>query len=192
MGARLRFESLLRSGGVGLATMALAGCSGLFFPVQRDAFQPPPTRNVAVANVAAANGAVGKPAEALPKGRAVYSDMIARHAREAGVPVPVATAVVQVESNYNPNTRGRHGEIGLMQIKYETARDLGYDGTVADLYDPDTNLRFGMKYLAAAQKAGGGQLCGMMFKYQAGLYATELKPANVEYCDRVRTAMGEG
>ena len=108
------------------------------------------------------------------------------------MPPAVAVAVVQVESNYNPNTQGRHGEIGLMQIKYDTARDLGYDGTAAELYDPETNLRFGMKYLAAAQKVGGGELCGMMFKYQAGLYATELKPSNIQYCDRVRAAMGQG
>ena len=118
--------------------------------------------------------------------------MIAKHATEEGVPVKVAAAVVEVESGYNPATRGRQGEIGLMQIKLQTARELGYDGTAADLYDPDTNLRYGMMYLAAAQKAGGGELCGTMLKYQAGMYAKTTTPANAAYCAHVQQIIARG
>lgn len=194
---------------IGVAVLSLTGCSGLFFPAQRDAFLPPPElaapqKSVTVKALPAAapiqmayadtrETAAIKPATASPqRGRAAYADMIARIAGEAGVPVSVADAVVEVESNYNPATRGRQGEIGLMQIKLQTARELGYEGTAAELFDPETNLKYGMKYLAKAQKAGGGQLCGTMFKYQAGLYATQQTPSNVAYCDRVRVAMANG
>ena len=37
-----------------------------------------------------------------------------------------------------------------MQIKLATARGLGYTGDAAGLRDPDTNLTYGIKYLAGA------------------------------------------
>jgi membrane-bound lytic murein transglycosylase MltF len=38
-----------------------------------------------------------------------------------------------------PKARGRNGEIGLLQIKPQTARAMGYKGSAKDLYDPQTN-----------------------------------------------------
>ena len=43
-----------------------------------------------------------------------------------GVSPALVHAVIQVESNYKPNSKGRAGEIGLMQIKPATARMMGY------------------------------------------------------------------
>ena len=57
-----------------------------------------------------------------------YSALIAKYAKENGVPVVLATAVVQIESNFNPKRRGSAGEIGLMQIKPTTAKLMGYSG----------------------------------------------------------------
>jgi soluble lytic murein transglycosylase-like protein len=54
--------------------------------------------------------------------------------------------MVYVESRYNPSARGAAGEIGLMQIKPSTARDMGFDPDT--LTDPATNIACGMKYLA--------------------------------------------
>src|SRR5690606_23865914 len=85
-----------------------------------------------------------------------YGAMIARHAEANGVPAYLARAVVRVESNFRPNARGSAGEVGLMQIKPSTARMLGYSGSIKGLFDPETNIRFGMKYLGQAHKLGGG------------------------------------
>ncbi len=76
-----------------------------------------------------------------------YSAIIARYAAAEGVPVSLAKAVIKIESNYRPNIVGSAGEIGLMQIKPATARMMGYTGSVKGLFDPDTNIRYGMKYL---------------------------------------------
>src|ERR1700754_1833006 len=62
-----------------------------------------------------------------------YFVLIAKYAKEYDVPVELAHAVVRVESNFNPNARGRAGEIGLMQIKPATARMMGYSGTKEEL-----------------------------------------------------------
>lgn len=54
--------------------------------------------------------------------------------------------MIYVESRYNPAAQGSAGEIGLMQIKPSTARDMGFDPQT--LWDPATNIACGMKYLA--------------------------------------------
>jgi soluble lytic murein transglycosylase-like protein len=117
-----------------------------------------------------------------------YAALIAATAAAHGVPVELANAVVRVESNYNPNITGRAGEIGLMQIKYQTARGLGYTGTRAALYDPATNLEWGMRYLAGAHKLAGGSLCGTLAKYQGG-HGMRGSHTSGNYCGRVRTVM---
>ena len=73
-------------------------------------------------------------------GKSSIHKLVGKHARAAGVPVKLALAVVQVESNFNPRAHGKGGEVGLMQIKPATARIIGYTGSIKALYDPDTNL----------------------------------------------------
>lgn len=46
--------------------------------------------------------------------------------------------------------------MGLMQIKYSTARELGYRGSAAGLLDPETNLRWRVRYLAGAYRKARG------------------------------------
>ena len=119
-----------------------------------------------------------------------YSSIIARHAAANGVPVSLAMAVVGVESNYRPNARGRAGEIGLMQIKPATARMMGYTGSAKGLYDPETNIKYGMKYLGMAHKLGGGTTCGTILKYNAGHAAKRMNPVSAGYCSKVKRRLG--
>jgi soluble lytic murein transglycosylase-like protein len=114
-----------------------------------------------------------------------YAAIIVKYAREYNVPVELAHAVVRVESNYNPNARGSAGEIGLMQIKPATARMMGYSGSSKGLFDPDTNIKYGMKYLAAAHTLGGGETCDTILKYNAGHAATRMNPVSKAYCGKV-------
>ncbi len=114
-----------------------------------------------------------------------YSALIFKYANEYNVPVELAQAVVRVESNFNPDARGSAGEIGLMQIKPATARMMGYSGTSKGLFDPETNIKFGMKYLAAAHQLGGGETCDTILKYNAGHGATRMNPVSKAYCGKV-------
>jgi soluble lytic murein transglycosylase-like protein len=119
-----------------------------------------------------------------------YGVLISRYAASYGVPVALAHAVIRVESNYRPNARGRAGEIGLMQIKPATARAMGYSGGAAGLYNPETNIRFGMKYLAMAHQLGGGSTCGTILKYNAGHGARRMNPVSAAYCSKVKRHLG--
>jgi soluble lytic murein transglycosylase-like protein len=97
-------------------------------------------------------------------------DMIARHATDNGVPVALAETVVRIESRFQPHVTNRSGATGLMQIKPQTARGMGFSGSPSGLLEPETNLRFGMKYLALAFRASGGDMRRAIQGYQTGLF----------------------
>ncbi|MGD9847167.1 MAG: lytic transglycosylase domain-containing protein, partial [Variibacter sp.] len=106
-----------------------------------------------------------------------------------GIPLELAHAVVRIESNYNPSLTGRGGTLGLMQIKYATARGIGYSGSAQALLDPIVNLEWGMRYLAGARKLAKGNLCGTILRYQAGHRAVRMTHAASQYCGRARHIM---
>jgi len=78
------------------------------------------------------------------------------HADENRVPVELVHKVIRRESRYQPRVVGAGFAMGLMQIKFSTARGMGYAGARDGLLDPDTNLYWGVKYLAAAYRYAGG------------------------------------
>jgi soluble lytic murein transglycosylase-like protein len=121
--------------------------------------------------------------------RVHYTKLITQYAELYGVPVDIAHAVVQVESNFRPTVKGSAGEIGLMQIKPATARQMGYEGPDYGLYDPETNIRYGMKYLAGAHDRGDGKVCGTILKYNAGHAAKKMNPVSQRYCDKVEAIL---
>ena len=115
--------------------------------------------------------------------------IVDRHAAAHGLPREFARAIVRLESGWNPSLTGAAGEVGLMQIKHETARSLGYDGSRNALYEPDTNVRWGMRYLADAWKLAQGDHCGTVLRYQAGLQAKSMTDAGRAYCARLRKVL---
>lgn len=113
-------------------------------------------------------------------------DMILRHAAAHGVPASLADAVVRVESRYNPAARNGVN-LGLTQISYATARSLGYGGSASGLMDANTNLQFGILYLARAYRLADGDTCRTVLKYQAGHRAVSMTAAARAYCGKVKT-----
>ncbi len=126
----------------------------------------------------------------LPAHSSPYDPIIKRYSKTYGVPFSLARAVVKIESGFRPNARGKAGEIGLMQVKLSTARGLGYTGSAKGLFNPDTNIRYGMKYLAMAHKIGGKTTCGTILRYNAGHGAKRMNPVSAAYCTKVKRVMG--
>jgi soluble lytic murein transglycosylase-like protein len=102
--------------------------------------------------------------------RADYEALVATHAGANGVPAVLVHRVIVRESRYQPKLVGRGGTIGLMQIKLATARGLGYGGDAEGLRDADTNLSYGVKYLAGAYHAANGDHARAMQLYASGYY----------------------
>lgn len=160
-------------------------------PVEAVPAAAPPVEAAPAAPIAAA--APKTPAKrarhipAAPEAGA-YRSLIAKHAGANGVPVALADAVVRIESRYN--ARVVHaGNFGLMQIRPQTARGVGFSGPPSALLDPDVNLRYGVKYLAVAYRQAGGDTCAALRYYQSGLGARGPSGANRVYCRKAKSIM---
>ena len=128
----------------------------------------PMKRLLAAACVMSAMLSLASPAQAQDRAR--YDKMIAKHAHANLVPEALVHRVIVRESKYNPDLVGHGGTIGLMQIKLATAKGLGYTGDADGLRDPETNLRYGVKYLAGAYRAAGGDHDKAVRYFAGGFY----------------------
>jgi hypothetical protein len=95
--------------------------------------------------------------------------------------------VVRVESSFNPAPIGTVGEIGLMQVRPETAAMMGFRGTSAELARPEINIHYGVTYLGKAWRLANGDLCRALMKYRAGHGEEVMSPLSVTYCQRARS-----
>ena len=102
--------------------------------------------------------------------RADYESMVATHAQANGVPEALVHRVIVRESKYRADVVGRGGTIGLMQIKLATARGVGYTGDADGLLDANTNLTYGVRYLAGAFRAADGNHDRAVAFYASGYY----------------------
>ncbi|WP_245286397.1 transglycosylase SLT domain-containing protein [Bradyrhizobium sp. ARR65] len=133
--------------------------------------------------------AVVTPTPSAADARSHYRSLIEKEAAQNGLAPEIAEAVMAVESGYNPGAVGGAGEIGLMQILPSTARMLGFSGTLADLAVPETNIHYGVTYLAQAWRLAGGDLCTAVMKYRAGHGETRFSFLSVNYCLAVRSKL---
>jgi soluble lytic murein transglycosylase-like protein len=153
-----------------------------------DRSPPMPSAPVAARKDNGEAARVGVPAPASD-GRSRYRALIEKEAARAGLPPEIAEAVMGVESGYNPGAIGGVGEIGLMQILPSTARMLGFSGTLAELAVPESNIHYGVTYLAKAWRLAGGDLCTAAMKYRAGHGETRFSFLSVNYCLAVRSRL---
>lgn len=115
--------------------------------------------------------------------------IIERETAKTDLPADIAEAVVFVESGYNSAVVGSVGEIGLMQVRPETAAMLGFRGTEAELAEADINIHYGVLYLSRAWRLAGGDICRALMKYRAGHGEDEMTPRSHVYCNRARNRL---
>jgi soluble lytic murein transglycosylase-like protein len=83
------------------------------------------------------------PAPHAPIKHSAYDALIRQAAARNRLDPDLLQAVVEAESDYNPNCRSSCGALGLMQLMPGTARALG----VSNPLDPAANLEGGARYL---------------------------------------------
>lgn len=96
--------------------------------------------------------------------------LIKRYAGLYGVPESLVHRVVHRESKYDPNAYHKNGYWGLMQIKYSTAKSMGYQGPPEGLLDPETNLKYAIKYLRGAWLVADNKNDSAIKLYARGYY----------------------
>ncbi|MBK1705722.1 lytic transglycosylase domain-containing protein [Halochromatium glycolicum] len=92
------------------------------------------------------NGALPTPPDTPVPSRKALKALVERIANQYGVEIDLVDAVVLAESAYDPHAVSHAGAVGLMQVMPETAADYGVDSVEA-LFDPQTNVRTGVRHL---------------------------------------------
>ncbi len=102
-----------------------------------------------------------------------------KHARANGLDPSLVLAVIEVESNFNPNAVGStHGEIGLMQL-----HPRFFPGAT---FSVEENIRLGVEYLARLKRLKAAtQGCGWFVSYNTGPNAEIKYPTRHPYYRKV-------
>lgn len=78
----------------------------------------------------------------------MYDSIIQKEAVASGLPAEFIKSIIKKESMFNEKCKLANNH-GLMQITLPSAKEVGYRGTIAQLYAPATNIKYGAKYLKA-------------------------------------------
>jgi soluble lytic murein transglycosylase len=81
-----------------------------------------------------------------------YSSIVRAHASNYHLDPALLAAVIEQESKFRSDAKSSAGAIGLMQLQPATAKGIairtgGSKFVLADLYDPELNVRYGAWYL---------------------------------------------
>jgi len=102
-----------------------------------------------------------------------YSDLVQQYSSENDLPPELVYAIIRCESSFDPNAVSSVGARGLMQLMepsfdwVKNSWQQSDDATFDDLYDPETNIRYGCRLFALLMQEYGTErnaLCA----YHAG------------------------
>lgn len=101
-----------------------------------------------------------------------YNEYVEKYALEYGVDTMLVYAIIKAESNFKPDIKSSSNAMGLMQLLDETAKEtaekIGIDYTEGCLYDPETNIRLGIKYYSELLKEYDNNYMLALTAYNAG------------------------
>lgn len=107
----------------------------------------------------------------IAQGLSGYAEMVHRIVAETETSVEpeLVMGIIQQESAWNSQATSSAGAMGLMQLMPGTATDMG----VVNAYDPEQNIRGGVKYITWLMSRYNGDMRRAVMAYHAG-------PGNLE------------
>lgn len=93
-----------------------------------------------------------------------YESIIGKYAEEYRLDPMLIRSMIATESSFNPTAVSRKGAQGLMQLMPSTAARHG----VRDAFDPEENIRGGMKHMRFLLDTFGNDLTLSLAAYNAG------------------------
>jgi soluble lytic murein transglycosylase-like protein len=114
-------------------------------------------------------------------------ERISYYANAYDVPESLIHRSILRESGYNPLAHvGPYW--GLMQIRLDTARGMGFRGSARDLLDADTNLKYAVAYLSNAYVVAGRNPDRAIRLYASGYFYEARRKGLL---DQLKTAGGD-
>ncbi len=100
--------------------------------------------------------------------------LIEKYSKRFDINPLLIQGIIEVESAFivmaeGPDTKGGGYSYGLMQIKHETALDIGYKGNLETLVDQEVNIAFGIKYIKQCIEWAGGNWLTALDMYNRGV-----------------------
>jgi soluble lytic murein transglycosylase len=101
-----------------------------------------------------------------------YEHIVRGHASNYSLDPALLAAVIYQESKFEADAKSASGAIGLMQLLPDTAKGIalhtgGSEFRVADLYNPEINIRYGAWYLRHLLRKYGDETTALA-AYNAG------------------------
>lgn len=102
-----------------------------------------------------------------------YEKLVTKYASEFGIPESLIWGIMRTESFFKPQVKSGVGALGLMQVMPLTASKMAEMMDMSSfktnqLFDPDTNVRVGARYLQRLSKMFDGYLPLVAAGYNAG------------------------
>ena len=119
--------------------------------------------------------------------------IIANTAVTVKVPVALLLGICTAESELNPKAFNEDDpSYGLCQVMLPTAQQMGFKGTVIELFNPQTNVYYAAKYLKWQLKRYRGDWISVIAAYNAGsvLRNSKGRIINLKYVDKVIKKIG--
>ncbi len=128
-----------------------------------------------------------------------YASIILSAATKAKVSGTLLLAICTYETNLTNVTVYHDGgspSYGICQVKFETAKMLGFRGRSRDLINPSENAKWAAKYLKfQEERYGTNDWCKLAAAYNAGTFTESKKqvgkPRNLKYVRRVQAKLPE-
>lgn len=128
----------------------------------------------------------------------IYETIILTAAKAAKVSGALLLAICTHESGLNnvlvPHDNGSP-TYGICQVKYDTAKMLGFTGKAQDLMVPKVNAKWAATYLRYQTNRYGGNWFKIAAAYNAGTYSESKKvpgcPRNLAYVRNVQKKLNE-
>lgn len=126
-----------------------------------DCMKPPKIETAIEDSAESTDESVAPPPRFVPK---KIADLVNRLSPEYQIHPRLALAVIQAESNFDPNARSPKNARGLMQLIPETAQRFN----VTKPFDPEENIRGGLAYLRWLLAYFKGKVALVAAGYNAG------------------------
>ena len=99
-----------------------------------------------------------------------YTGYVEKYSEEYGIDKYFIYALIKAESNFDQDANSSKGAIGLMQLMENTANETSEKIGVedVDLYDEETNIRIGTKYISDLIDLYEGNINLAIIAYNAG------------------------